>query len=64
MANTPIVFITPAAKHRNPDVGALLAAPRLGGASAAPTIDMFNCRRNKMVLNVVCMKPSVILFIE
>jgi hypothetical protein len=29
------------------DVGALLAAPRLGGASAAPTINMFNCRSNK-----------------
>jgi hypothetical protein len=29
------------------DVGALLAAPRSGGASAAPTIDMFKCRRYK-----------------
>jgi len=38
--------ITPAIKQDNPDVGALLAAPQLGRASTAPTIDMFNCRRN------------------
>jgi hypothetical protein len=31
-------IITPANKHNNPAVGALLAAPRLGGASAAPTL--------------------------
>jgi hypothetical protein len=34
----------------NHDEGALLAAPRLGGASAAPTIDMLDCRRNKLRL--------------
>src|SRR6266508_5642939 len=37
------------------DVGALLAAPRLGGASAAPTIDIFNCLRNiHQVFFVIC----------
>jgi hypothetical protein len=30
--------ISPAIKHNNPAVGALLASPRLGGASAAPTL--------------------------
>jgi hypothetical protein len=45
-SGTCLPHITPAIKHHNPDVGALLAAPRLGGASAAPTIDMFNCARN------------------
>ncbi len=34
---TPAI-ITPAIKHNNPAVGALLAAPQLGGASAAPTL--------------------------
>ena len=38
--------ITPAIKHQNPDVGARRAVPRLGEASLAPTIDMFNCLRN------------------
>ena len=39
-------IITPATKHRNPDVGARRAVPRLGEASLAPTIDMFTCLRN------------------
>ena len=42
------VCSTPAIQHRNPDVGARHAVPRLGEASLAPTIDMFNCLRNNM----------------
>jgi hypothetical protein len=38
--------ITSAIKHYNPDVGARRAVPRLGEASLAPTIDMFNCPGN------------------
>jgi len=43
-----LLFITPAIKYRNPDVGARRAVPRLGEASPAPTIDMFNCLRNNI----------------
>jgi general secretion pathway protein J len=38
--------ITPAIKHHNLDVGARRAVPRLGEASLAPTINMFNCLHN------------------
>jgi UDP-N-acetylglucosamine 2-epimerase (non-hydrolysing) len=38
--------ITPAIKHHNPDMGARRAVPRLGEATLAPTIDMFNCPHN------------------
>ncbi len=40
-----MAVITPVIKHDNPDVGARRAVPRLGEASLAPIIDMFNCPR-------------------
>jgi hypothetical protein len=47
-------------------VGALLAAPRLGGASAAPTLlsylDMFNCRRNINLQPSACNPVASYLF--
>jgi GT2 family glycosyltransferase len=46
------IGITPANKQRNPDVGALLAAPQSGRASAAPTIDMLNCRRTTTLSSI------------
>jgi len=47
------VYITSAIKHHNPDVGARRAVPRLGEARLAPTIDMFNCPRNKAVIETL-----------
>jgi len=43
-----LLSIGKAIKQRNPDAGALLAAPQLGWAPTAPAVDMFNRRRKQL----------------